>query len=498
MLFNSPVFIFAFLPVALLGFFTLGRWSGAWARAWLAAVSLFFYGWWNPVYLLLIVGSTAVNFHAGRALQTYASPAPQSLWLSKRGLLIVGVAFNLVLLGYFKYFMFLVRNVNALTGSSFDVPHILLPLAISFFTFQKIAYLVDSYEGKAREDSFLNFLAFVSFFPQLIAGPIVHYSEVLPQLRDPRILRFDPENFTDGMTFFLLGLAKKVLLADELAVFADPVFAAAAQGAHPSFVAAWTAALAYALQLYFDFSGYSDMAIGLARMMNIRLPQNFNSPYQARNIIDFWRRWHMTLSRFLREYVYIPLGGNRKGKTRRYLNLMATMLIGGAWHGANWTFVVWGGVHGILLSANHLWNEAFGGSRSAAGRLAARALTLLSVVLAWVIFRAPTLESAGIVYAGMLGWHGLLLPDQVLALLPWLRHWFTGVGGVPYLAGAQVMGLFEAVVLLAAGFGIAILAPNLYRMSRAWRLALVALSFALTLQKVVFAGAVSPFLYFQF
>src|SRR5690349_16273375 len=211
MLFNSPVFIFAFLPVALLGFFTLGRWSGAWARAWLAAVSLFFYGWWNPVYLLLIVGSTAVNFHAGRALQTYASPSPQSLWLSKRGLLIAGLAFNLVILGYFKYFMFFVRNVNALTGSSFDVPHILLPLAISFFTFQKIAYLVDSYEGKAREDSFLNFLAFVSFFPQLIAGPIVHYSEVLPQLRDPRILRFDPENFTDGMTFFLLGLSKKVL-----------------------------------------------------------------------------------------------------------------------------------------------------------------------------------------------------------------------------------------------------------------------------------------------
>jgi len=499
-LFNSPAFIVGFLPVTLLIFFALGRHSIFWARVWLSGASLFFYGWWNPVYLLLIVTSIIFNFYCAQALQrydavsSYLGTAP-----SKRTILILGLAFNLGVLGYFKYFMFLVRNVNDLTGAAFDVPHIILPLAISFFTFQKIAYLVDSYRGKAREDSFLNFLLFVSFFPQLIAGPIVHYSELLPQLREQRIYRFNARNFADGASFFLLGLAKKVVLADAFATYSDPGFVGAAQGGSLDFTAGWVAALSYALQLYFDFSGYCDMAIGLALMLNIQLPLNFRSPYKAASIIEFWRRWHMTLSRFLREYVYIPLGGNRRGRVRRYANLMATMLIGGAWHGANWTFVVWGGLHGAYLGINHLWTEIRGPVTPRAATTAmARGLTLLCVIVAWVIFRADSLRSAGAVYAGMLGVHGALLPEQVLSLLPPLRHLFVGVGSVPYLGNQTVMGTFEVVVMLTAGYAIVLLAPNLYEMSRRTRLLIVALSFAFTVQKVFFSAAISPFLYFQF
>jgi D-alanyl-lipoteichoic acid acyltransferase DltB (MBOAT superfamily) len=423
--------------------------------------SLVFYAWWSVAGLLILLALMACNYGFTRWLiDLKQARRSHTQWV-----LVGGLTFNLGVLAWFKYWNFLIVTADQTFGTRWPLAAMFLPLGISFFTFQKIALLIDAANGKITRIDWLDYALFVSFFPQLIAGPIVHHSEVMPQFRAGRFATV--EQFAQGLAVFVIGLSKKVLIADTMARFATSVFDAAASGQPVSFADGWTAALSYTLQIYFDFSGYSDMAIGAALLFGIRLPLNFASPYKAMSIIEFWRCWHMTLSRFLREYVYIPLGGNRKGKTRRYLNLMATMLIGGAWHGANWTFVVWGGVHGILLSANHLWNEAFGGSRSAAGRLAARALTLLSVVLAWVIFRAPTLESAGIVYAGMLGWHGLLLPDQVLALLPWLRHWFTGVGGVPYLAGAQVMGLFEAVVLLAAGFGIAILAPNLYRMSRA-------------------------------
>jgi len=327
MLFNSQVFLLAFLPAALAGFYVLAKLSPQLARIWLVSASLFFYAWWNPPYVFLLLGSALVNFALGRLLQgeTGSLQSP----VLRKATLVGGLTFNLVLLGYFKYFVFLLGTAADILGRPIAVSGIVLPLAISFYTFQKIGYLVESYSGRIRDASFLNYLLFVSFFPQLIAGPIVRYDEVVPQFRDARTFRFYGPGFAEGLTIFLLGLAKKVVLADEFSRYADAGFAGAAAGHNISLAVAWISAIAYSLQIYFDFSGYSDMAVGLGRMFNVYLPVNFNSPYQADCIIDFWRRWHMTLSRFLRDYVYIPLGGNRRGSSRRYINVILTMVIGG-------------------------------------------------------------------------------------------------------------------------------------------------------------------------
>ena len=496
MLFNSLIFLFGFLPVTVLLFFVLGRFSVRAARLWLAAASLFFYAWWNPPYLILLAISIVFNYGAGYLLQfrervTFALPSP-------RLILALGLVFNIGFLGYFKYSTFLAENLNTIAGTDFVLRHVALPLAISFFTFQKIAYLVDSYLGKVKETSFLNYVLFAAFFPQLIAGPIVHYSEIFPQFKKLETYRFQWANFTEGLSLFLLGLAKKVVLADEFARYSDVVFNNA-QGGAVSLVPAWVGALSYTLQLYFDFSGYSDMAIGLARMFNIELPLNFWSPYKSASIMEFWRRWHMTLSRFLRDYVYIPLGGNRHGEPRRYINLIVTMLVGGFWHGAGWTYVLWGGLHGTALAGNHLWARLVpDGRKPLVYRMAAHLLTLMVVVCGWVIFRSPSLAVAGQMFGGMLNQHGAYLPDQVLALFPVLRHAFDGIGQVPYLGDSTVMGAFELLVMLLMGYGTVFLAPNLYQMSRRQRLVVVAISFAFAFQKIVFAGAMSPFLYFQF
>jgi D-alanyl-lipoteichoic acid acyltransferase DltB (MBOAT superfamily) len=496
MLFNSTIFLFGFLPVTLLLFFALGRLSVTAARVWLAAASLFFYSWWNPPYLVLLAISILFNFGVGRLLQhhdKHRGLPPKKLILG------LGLAFNIGFLGYFKYWAFIVQNVDAVTGAQFIVSHIALPLAISFFTFQKIAYLVDSYLGKVKDRSFINYVLFAAFFPQLIAGPIVHYSEIFPQFRKAETYRFHWPAFTDGLTLFLLGLAKKVVLADEFARYSDMMFNGAQAGGTITLVPAWVGALSYTLQLYFDFSGYSDMAIGLARMFNVELPLNFWSPYKSGSIIEFWRRWHMTLSRFLRDYVYIPLGGNRGGEPRRYRNLMLTMLVGGIWHGAGWTFVIWGALHGIALAANHLWSKHVRLPRGALiYRLMSHSITLMVVICGWVIFRAPSIDVARHVFAGMAGRHGALLPDQILNLAPPLRSLFNGVGQVPYLGDTTVMGAFEAFIMLLLGGGIVLLAPNPYQMSWRAKMLLVAASFAFVLQKILFAGAMSPFLYFQF
>jgi alginate O-acetyltransferase complex protein AlgI len=496
MLFNSTVFLFGFLPVTLIVFFAAGRVSVTAARIWLAAASLFFYAWWNPPYVILLSISILFNFGAGYLLQNYED-LPRLP--SKKLILGLGLAFNVGFLGYFKYFAFFMQNIDAVTGADFVVTHIALPLAISFFTFQKIAYLVDSYLGKVKENSFINYVLFAAFFPQLIAGPIVHYSEIFPQFRKPETYRFNWAHFTDGLTLFLLGLAKKVVLADEFARYSDFMFNGAQAGAAITLVPAWVGALSYTLQLYFDFSGYSDMAIGLARMFNIELPLNFWSPYKAGSIIEFWRRWHMTLSRFLRDYVYIPLGGNRGGETGRYRNLLLTMLVGGIWHGAGWTYVLWGALHGVALAANHLWDAHVRRPvRSLIYRTGAHLVTLLVVVCGWVIFRSPSLDAAGRVFAGMTGRNGAALPDQVLNMLNPLHALFRGMAQVPYLGDTTVMGTFEVFVMLALGGGIVFVAPNLYQMSQRGKLVLVALSFAFVFQKILFAGGMSPFLYFQF
>ncbi|WP_197678983.1 MBOAT family O-acyltransferase [Pseudomonas mandelii] len=271
--------------------------------------------------------------------------------------LYVGVISNLLLLCYYKYSNFFLGEVARSTGVHMPTLELVLPLGISFFTFTQIAFLVDAWKGKAQEYNFWHYLLFVTWFPHLIAGPILHHGQMMPQFKDPEIYRIRSRNISIGVALFAVGLGKKLLLADPISTYADPVFHAAATGQAIGPMIAWVGAIAYTLQIYFDFSGYSDMAVGLSMLFGIHLPINFNSPYKARNIIEFWRRWHMTLSQFLRDYLYIPLGGNRKGETRRLVNLMLTMLLGGLWHGANWTFVIWGALHGAYLCINHMFQK---------------------------------------------------------------------------------------------------------------------------------------------
>ena len=403
MLFSSFEFIFGFLPLVwLLWRLLLGR-SLSLAIAWLVLASLFFYAWWNPRYLPLLLGSVAVNFLlGGKILGARADGRDQQAgrWL------VAGVAFNVLALGYFKYAHFLSGALSVLADRDWILPAQVLPLAISFVTFQKIAYLVDCRRGTVQLHRLRDYLFFVSFFPQLIAGPIVHHQPLIAQLSPSNPLLHNRVAWQAGIWLFAVGLFKKVVLADSLAHYATPAFLAAANGLISGELA-WSGVLAYTLQLYFDFSGYSDMAIGLGLLFGFNLPVNFASPYQAPSIIDFWRRWHMTLSAFLRDYLYIPLGGGRAGTLRRYLNLLLTMLVGGIWHGAGWTFLLWGGVHGILLLLNHAWRMACG-RVACLGRLVAgmpawigTGLTFLCVALAWVLFRAHNLATAAHMYRSL-------------------------------------------------------------------------------------------------
>jgi alginate O-acetyltransferase complex protein AlgI len=377
-LFNSFTFLFLFMPLALLAYYLPARLGfPRVATGLLVLASLLFYADWGLRYLPLLIGSTVFNYAIGAAVRRHRH----------RGTLVFGIAANLLALGYFKYAAFAVQTANQLTGTSWPVPNIILPLAISFYTFTQIAFLVDCYKGQAEELNFSRYCLFVFFFPHLIAGPIVHHKELMPQFADPRSRVWIPENVAIGIAWLTLGLFKKVVIADGCAPWANTVFETA--GPVPGLFA-WAGALAYTFQLYFDFSGYSDMALGLSWFFNIRLPDNFDAPYRATSIIDFWRRWHMTLSRFLRDYLYIPLGGNRHGETSRYRNLFLTMVLGGLWHGAAWTFVIWGAYHGILLAACHLWAH----TRWKVPTFLARSLTFLAVVIGWCFFRAPGFDSA--------------------------------------------------------------------------------------------------------
>ncbi|MEM7167732.1 MAG: MBOAT family protein [Planctomycetota bacterium] len=401
MLFNSYVFICAFLPILVLGYFLLARVAGKrTALGYLIAGSLFYYAWWEPSYVWLILFSSVFNYGVGVIL---GRAAPGRLRYTA---LVCGIATNLGLLAYYKYVGLLQETLETLFGFDLGLGAIVLPLAVSFFTFQQIAFLVDAYRGETREYDFLDYLLFVTFFPQLIAGPIVHHKEMLPQFEEQRRVRIDGSNLAIGLALFTFGLAKKVLVADSVAGAATQVFGMADGGQTPDAMTAWVGTLAYTVQIYFDFSGYSDMAIGLGRIFGIRLPLNFNSPYKAASIVDFWRRWHMTLSRFLRDYLYIPLGGSRRGgAARRYANLMVTMLLGGLWHGAGWTFVVWGGLHGCYLVINHMWSQRRpdAANSGALAVVAKRTLTLGAVALAWVFFRAETFSGAGAVLSGLVG-----------------------------------------------------------------------------------------------
>lgn len=455
MLFNSIEFLLVFLPLTLVGYFCIK--SARAALMWLSFASLVFYGYWNPVYLLLILSSVLANFVFGKLIN-----GTSGRWKSRYT--AIGVALNLGLLGYFKYANFFVSEVAAATRLDWSLDTIVLPLAISFFTFQQIAYLVDARQGKVSEHSLLEYLAFVTFFPQLIAGPIVHHHNMLPQFRAIGSLRNMPGNLGVGLTVFAIGLFKKVAIADQLAVYANPVFDAALAGSALSIAEAWTGALGYTFQLYFDFSGYSDMAIGLGLMFGLTLPINFASPYRARSIIDFWRRWHITLSNFLRDYLYIPLGGNRFGPFQRYRNLLITMILGGLWHGAGWTFVIWGALHGFYLTVNHLWRAAPFYDRIAGGSMysyAAWALTLLCAVVGWVFFRAESFEAATLVLRSMAGLEGIDLPHLAEDYLrPVLGMVVTYDGFFPNV----LISWRQAFPMILVSGLLALFAPNVFEM----------------------------------
>ena len=385
MLFNSYDYLLWFLPGTLVVFFVLGRRPFA-AQVWLTIASLFFYGWWNPWHLPLILGSVAFNFGIARLLQARAT----------RSVLALGIAANLAVLGVFKYADFFLANAGHFSG---DVPallHLALPLGISFFTFTQIAYLVDVYRRKAQEPVLANYALFVTFFPHLLAGPILHHSEMMPQFADKSNKRLQWDNLAAGVFLLTIGLVKKVLIADTFAPIADAGFGAPATLTAP---AAWLAVLAYTMQIYFDFSGYTDMALGAARLFNIKMPINFDSPYRATDIRDFWHRWHITLSRFLREYLYIPLGGNRGSDVRTAANILATFFLGGLWHGAAWTFVIWGVLHGVAMIVFRAWSRI----GRPLPRVLAWALTFVFVMTTWVFFRATSLDAALAMLQAMIG-----------------------------------------------------------------------------------------------
>jgi D-alanyl-lipoteichoic acid acyltransferase DltB (MBOAT superfamily) len=432
MLFNSYAFIFGFLPIFLTVLFLVARWQPQCVVPALVAASLLFYAYWDVRYLLLLAASVTVNFSLARLMILPGGSR------GRRTLLTLGLVLNLGGLFFFKYFDFFSRTVNAVSPAHWPILGLVLPLGISFFTFTQIAFLVDTYRGEVTVVRWLDYVLFVTYFPHLIAGPILHHKEMMPQFAAARHMRLRTSEIAAGLAMFTIGLAKKVLLADSFARYATPVFAAASAGAHPRMVAAWSGALAYTLQLYFDFSGYCDMAVGISKAIGIRLPANFNSPYQAASLIDFWRRWHITLSRFLRDYLYIPLGGNRRGLVRRHLNLFATMLLGGLWHGANWTFVIWGALHGAGLIVNHAW-RAFTPRARWAAHAAVRCfnwtLTMLTVVTAWVIFRADSLGTAARILRGMAGANGLTLPMRI-------GVWDRALGGFLSRHGIGFTGSF--------------------------------------------------------
>lgn len=466
MLFNSYAFIFVFVPITLF-FYYLARpdRNRDYAMAILILASIIFYGWWDLRFLPLLIASTFANYWV--ACRVGNRTFSKSL---RRVLLAAGIAANLSVLGYFKYANFFIDTAHHLTGARLAEINVILPLGISFFTFQKIAYLVDVFRNEKQPYNLVYWCWFVFFFPQLVAGPIVHHAEMAPQYR-ARTLGPISENLSIGLTIFILGLFKKTILADQSASYADPIFLAAGQGTPLFFIEAWTGALFYSLQIYFDFSGYSDMAVGLARMFGFRLPINFDSPYKAKNIIEFWRCWHITLSRFIRDYLYIPLGGNRKGLARRHVNIMAVMLLGGLWHGPSWTFVAWGGLHGAYLLLNHAWArlwDSFGMNVHFPGALA-RAMTFIAVTVAWVLFRAPDFPVAKTMFAAMAGQNGVSFPAEWSVLT------------MDTLAGIRFDGIFGSIDLedkrwlpgwLLAGLLIVWFSPNAYQIMAAYNPAL--------------------------
>ncbi len=488
MLFNSYEFIFVFLPITFFVYFYLNhkRLTEA-SKGFLVCSSLFFYSWWNVAYLPIILASMTFNYVIGRSLNKTCNNKDKGF--SRKSILIFGVVLNLSLLGYFKYADFFIENINIAFSVNAESLNLLLPLAISFFTFQQIAYLVDSYRQETKEYDFLNYALFVTFFPQLIAGPIVHHKEMMPQFAKTRNKVKNYRNIAMGLFIFSIGLFKKVVIADTFAVWATQGFDVATT---LYLFEAWATSLSYTFQLYFDFSGYTDMAIGLALLFNIRLPVNFNSPYKATNIQDFWRRWHITLSRFLRDYVYIPLGGNRKGGFRTYNNLMATFVIGGLWHGAGWTFVFWGFLHGLALIIQRLWEKL--GFKL--WTWLAWLITFNFVNIAWVFFRAKEWDDAIKVLGSMFSLDNIVLPNMLESRLPFLTDLGVNFGGFV----VNIRGDFYTPVWIFIGFIIVLFFRNSMQLLNHFKTSFYFLICTIIILIIALGGLneFSEFLYFNF
>jgi len=486
MLFNSYVFIFLFLPITLLIYFGLNKWKLIRASIlWLILVSLVYYGWWNPKYVLLIVGSILFNYTIG----TWLKRNRDTDRLKKKSVLIIGIFGDLLLLGYFKYANFFISNFNSFSNSQVPLLHIALPVGISFFTFTQIAYLVDAHRGEAKGYPLPIYALFVSFFPYLLAGPIIHHREMTNQYNQLGNKVLDYRNITGGLYLFFIGLFKKVVIADTLARWVNNGFDNAATLA---LIEAWVASLSFTLQLYFDFSGYTDMALGSAKMFNIDLPVNFNSPYRSLNIQEFWRRWHITLGRFVRDYIYIPLGGNRISGVRTLFNLMVTFFLVGLWHGAGWTFVFWGCLHGGALVIHRLWRRLHIGMP----RFLAWLITFNFVNAAWIFFRAKTFGDAIKVLKGMIGMNGVVLPESLGERLRGFQdygirfgQWLENIGGNEKTIIVIVIFLLLSLLYRNSNEMAVRFKPNFFHL---------VLTCAMAVMSILYLGRYSEFLYFRF
>lgn len=475
MLFNSFEFIFVFLPVVFLLFFLFNKFKLHLAtKIWLFITSLFFYGFWNPSYLPIILFSILFNRFISIIIVKASTPEKSKAYLT------FGVVCNILLLGYYKYYDFFVTNINTVFKTDYTLLHLLLPLGISFFTFQQIGYLVDTYRGETKQYSFLDYALFVTFFPQLIAGPIVHHQELMPQFHSLKKRFFNFHNIALGFFIFSVGLFKKVMIADSLAKWANKGFL---NFDSLTTIDSWITSLSYTFQLYFDFSGYSDMAIGIALLFNITLPINFNSPYKARNIQDFWRRWHITLSRFLTQYIYIPLGGSRKGNARTYVNIMIIFLVSGFWHGAGWTFIIWGALHGIASVICRFWGKL----PVTLPKLLSWFITFQFINATWVFFRAPDVATA----------------MSILKTMFNIPAWFHQ----PVQAFKEKMVLFgnidiawDTIWLVVGCFLLVVVTKNSHQLKDKFKPHFLTVLFvcALLLYSLVNITNISEFLYFNF
>lgn len=539
MLFNSYIFIFGFLPITLAGFSIVGRLSRDGARLWLIVVSLAFYTWWRPINILLMAPSVAINYGLACALQRLGSSRPAAA----KCVLLAGIAANLLFLGYFKYLDFGRTTVNSVFGTNLILTHFILPLGISFITFQKIAFLVDVHAGRVKSFTLQQYALFVLFFPQLISGPIVHFREMMPQF-EKATYRLAGENVAVGITLFSFGLLKKVVLADSIAPYVTSVYDTSTAGGSVSLIYAWMAAIGFMLQLYFDFSGYSDMALGLARFFGVKLPVNFNSPLKASCIIDFWTRWHASLTRFLTAYIFnplllatsrrrmeknLPMIAGAKTTAGAFFSLLVvptvvTMFLSGIWHGAGFQFIIFGVLHGIYLCINHAWRmvrPALWPDARSYNRFMTPIgwfVTFIAVVAAQVFFRSPSVGSALTMLQGMIGWHGVGLPAAILAHLGSLGEKLQTIGVAADASSDSNFLLFADRI--AVLFFIAMVPPNTLQMlaryepalgirphpdsrstvritwqpSFSWALAMSVLSIAAILS----LGQLSTFLYWQF